>query len=212
MMTPTWESPCGTVRLYNADCRDVLPTLSGVDAVVTDPPYGMGKADWDSDIPDWLPLVSGVPIATFCGVVGMRDYPTPDWVGAWVRLASTQRCGRLAGFNNWEPILFYNLPSLANDVISEPNIHDDTGHPTTKPTRLMVRLLTRMPSGTILDPFMGSGTTGVACVRTGRRFIGVEIEPKYFEIAKRRIKAEQDSQPLLKDVPVIETQTTIFEP
>src|SRR5688572_15838882 len=96
-----------------------------VDAVVTDPPYGMGKGEWDNSIPPWLHLVRGIPTATFCGVVGMRDYPTPDWVGAWVRPASTQRNGRLRGFNNWEPILFYGVDSLSNDVVVEPNVHDD---------------------------------------------------------------------------------------
>ena len=77
-------------------------------------------------------------------------------------------------------------------MIAEPNIHDDTGHPTTKPTKLMQRLICRMPSGTICDPFMGSGTTGVACIRTGRRFIGIEKNPKYFDIACKRIQLAWD--------------------
>ena len=61
-------------------------------------------------------------------------------------------------------------------------------HPTEKPVRLMVELCRKVP-GTILDPFMGSGTTGVACVKLGRKFIGIEIEPKYFDIACKRIEA-----------------------
>jgi len=190
-MEPTWQS--GDVSLYLGDCLDILPTLAAgsVDAVVTDPPYGMNKAEWDHAVPKWLHLVAGIPTATFCGVIGMRDYPLPNWIGAWVRLGSTQRNGGLRGFNNWEPILFYNMPALDNDVISEPNYHPDTGHPTTKPVRLMTRLLNKMPPGTILDPFMGSGTTGVACVQTGRGFIGIEIDPGYFEIARKRIEQAQ---------------------
>jgi len=186
------------VRMYCADCLEILPQLPDgcVDAVVTDPPYGMGKGEWDCDIPQWLHLVGGLPTATFCGVVGMRDYPTADWTGAWVRLASTQRNGRLRGFNNWEPILFYNLDRLDNDTISVPNIHEDTGHPTTKPTKLMFLLLGKMPPGLILDPFMGSGTTGVACIKTGRKFIGIEKEPKYFEIAVKRIEKAYEDQAL----------------
>jgi DNA modification methylase len=176
---------------------DILPTLTGVDAIVTDPPYGMGKGDWDDSIPNWLPLAKGIPTATFCGIVGMRDYPTADWVGAWVRLGSTQRNGRLRGFNNWEPILFYGISRLSNDTISEPNYHDDTGHPTTKPTRLMERLVDKMPAGTILDPFMGSGTTGVACVKQGRRFIGIEKHRPYFDIACERIRKACTELPLL---------------
>lgn len=65
----------------------------------------------------------------------------------------------------------------------------DFGHPTTKPTGWMLRFvkLASSPGETILDPFLGSGTTGVACVKLGRKFIGIEIEPKYFDIACRRI-------------------------
>ena len=195
------EEIIGDCRLILGDCRDILPTIGKVDAVVTDPPYGMNKFEGDHEIPDWLPLVAGLPIAAFCGVVGLRDYPPADWTGAWVRPASTQRMGKLRGFNNWEPILFYNLTSLDNDVIVCPNIHEDTGHPTTKPTKLMLRLLDKMPSGTILDPFMGSGTTGVACALTDRSFIGIEREPPYFDIACRRIE-EAYKQPRLFSEPI----------
>jgi DNA modification methylase len=182
--------------VVTGDCLAVLPTIpaGSVGAVVTDPPYGMGKGEWDHSIPNWLPMVAGLPVATFCGVVGMRDYPTPDWVGAWVRVASTQRNGRLGGFNNWEPILFYNIAALANDTIAEPNIHDDTGHPCTKPTRLMTRLIERMPAGMVLDPFCGSGTTGVAARMLGRPFIGIEQDPSYADIARRRIR---EAEPVL---------------
>jgi site-specific DNA-methyltransferase (adenine-specific) len=181
----------GRATLYLGDCREILPTLGKVDAVVTDPPYGMGKFDGDHEIPDWLPLIGDTPTAAFCGVVGLRDYPTPDWIGAWVRLGSTQRNGRLRGFNAWEPIVFYNMKSLDHDVISCPNFHDDTGHPTTKPTPLMLRLVAKMPDGTVCDPFMGSGTTGVAAVQLGRDFIGIEKEPSYFDIACKRIEQAQ---------------------
>ncbi len=188
----------GRAKMYLGDCREIIPTLPGMDAVVTDPPYGMGKGDWDDEIPDWLPLVAGIPTAAFCGVIGMRDYPTPDWVGAWVRIASVQRIGKLKGFNNWEPILFYNMKALDNDVISCPNIHDKTGHPTTKPTPLMLRLVAKMPGRSVLDPFAGSGTTGIAALRLGRDFIGIERDPEFFDIACRRLRAAsgEDMGPL----------------
>jgi site-specific DNA-methyltransferase (adenine-specific) len=176
----------GDATLYHGDCLEILPTLEyGV--VVTDPPYGMHKAVWDMRIPPWLPLVGAAPTACFCGVVGMRDYPSPDWVGAWVRQGSTQRIGSLKGFNNWEPILFYNMPALDNDVIACPNYHEDTGHPTTKPVPLMRRVVGKMPAGVVIDPFMGSGTTGLACAELSRTFIGIEIERRYFDIACERI-------------------------
>ena len=181
-------------QLYHGDCLEILPTLEAgsVDAVITDPPYGMNKGRWDKEIPKWLHLVEGIPTACFCGVVGMRDYPVADWIGAWVRRGSTQRNGKYKGFNNWEPILFYWIKKLDNDVISIANIHENTGHPTTKPIKLMTQLIAKMPAGTILDPFMGSGTTGVACAQTGRNFIGIEIDETYFKIAEKRInKARQ---------------------
>jgi site-specific DNA-methyltransferase (adenine-specific) len=185
------ERIIGRAILWLGDNADLLPMLRGWDCVVTDPPYGMNKGAWDAEIPDWIPLVGPVPIAAFCGVIGMRDYPPAQWTGAWVRPASTQRIGALKGFNNWEPILFYNMPSLDNDVISCPNIHEDTGHPTTKPTPLMRRLVAKMPPGTVLDPFMGSGTTGIAAVEAGRQFIGIERDERYYEIACRRIEEAQ---------------------
>lgn len=187
-------------QLYQGDCLQIMRGMEpgSVDAVVTDPPYGMGKAEWDKEIPRWIHLVKNIPAAVFCGVVGMRDYPTPDWVGAWVRLSSTQRIGITGGFNNWEPILFYGIKRLENDVIMCPNFHEDTGHPTTKPTALMEKMVERMtkPGDLVFDPFMGSGTTGVACIQLGRRFVGCEIDPNYFQIAKRRIEAAA-AQPLL---------------
>ena len=73
------------------------------------------------------------------------------------------------------------------------------GHPTQKPLRVMEWTLEQVNAGqTVLDPFMGSGTTGVACVRTGRKFIGIELEPKYFEIAVARIEAELNRHPLFE--------------
>ena len=81
--------------------------------------------------------------------------------------------------------------------ISQPVIQADKYHMTGKPTGVMAKLVQCVrPGGTVLDPFMGSGTTGVACVRTGRRFIGIEIDPGYFAIAQRRI-AEAQLQPSL---------------
>ena len=188
-----------TYTLYHGDCLEVLPTLAGVDAVVTDPPYGMKKAAWDMDIVPvaaWLPLARkfGV-VAVFTGVRGAYDYPKPDWLMSWVRLGSTQRCGKLGGFNNWEPILLYGVRRLENDVISVPNFPDReaAGHPTPKPLRLMRALIKRLtkPGDTILDPFMGSGSTGVAAIMEGRNFIGIELDARYYRIAERRIANAQ---------------------
>ena len=83
-----------------------------------------------------------------------------------------------------------NFLEFRRDII-EFDIPADKIHPTQKPTELISYLIEPEEWGTILDPFMGSGTTGVACVQTGRNFIGIEIEPKYYEIAEKRIKEAQ---------------------
>ena len=85
-------------------------------------------------------------------------------------------------------------------------------HPTQKPVELIEKLCSKCPEGTILDPFMGSGTTGVACIRTGRRFIGIEKEPKYFEIALKRIREAERlvKCDLFKQLKVTQTQGTLI--
>jgi len=189
-MTPYYEQD--GITIYHGDCREVLRSLPAVDLVLTDPPYGMGKADWDVliDPVEWLPVARrSQTVAVFCGVRGLFDYPKPDWTMAWVRAASTQRNGRFRGFNNWEPILIYGGTRIPNDVISVQNIQDPiaAGHPTTKPTKLMRLLASRLDGGLILDPFMGSGTTLRAAKDLGRKAIGIEIEERYCEIAAKRM-------------------------
>lgn len=194
IVKPYYDDGRGIV-IYHGDCREVLPTLGPVDLVLTDPPYGMRKAEWDMQIvpvADWLPACRLLgPTVLFCGVQGVFDYPRPDWILSWTRVASAQRNGALGGFNNWEPILAYGLKALCNDTVSVPNIPDGIdGHPTPKPLRLIRLLLSRLSGETVLDPFMGSGTTLVAAKQLGRRAIGIEIEERYCAIAVERLRQE----------------------
>jgi site-specific DNA-methyltransferase (adenine-specific) len=197
----------GRATLYLGDCRDVLPTLGKVDAVVTDPPYGVnfhyashddtpiGYPEWCAE---WFAELLGIcdgPIAISCGMANLSDWPKPTWVLAWHKPAAMGRCA--VGFNNWEPILLYGKPmgEQGADVIRAPILPDDSlaGHPCPKPLGWAVGTINRVASkcDTILDPFMGSGTTGVAAVQMGRDFIGCEIDPAYFDIACRRIEEAQ---------------------
>lgn len=196
----------GDAQLYLGDCREVLPTLSGVDAVVTDPPFGMAfqsnyrqikhleiANDKTSDLLVWA---CQIPVThsryVFCRWDNLLEVPRPKSFVTWVK-------------NNWsmgdldheharqsEAILFYpgechSFPKYRpTDVISAPRTGNEH-HPTEKPVMLM-RAVVEWTAGLVLDPFMGSGTTGVACAKLGRRFIGIEIEPKYYEIALRRIE------------------------
>jgi len=196
-----------TVQLYHGDCLEVLPTLEAgsVDAVVTDPPYGVGfrGEDWDAEIPDWLPLARGVaPLVMFpTAPTTMWDYPRPDWVNCWYREASNSRTAA-GGFNHWSPVLVYGKVRFWVDSIKLHAIQHaypkGYPHPSPKPLALMEWLVKNGTNedATILDPFMGSGTTEVAAVRLGRKFIGIEKEPKYFDIAVKRIKAEMEQTKL----------------
>lgn len=195
------------VTLYLGDCLEVLPTLAAgsVDAVITDPPYGVDfrGESWDRAIPDWLPSARIVaPLVAFTtGVTTLWKYPQPDWVCCWYREASNSR-SKLGGFSHWTPILVYGKGQWPVDCIKMHAIEvaypRGFPHPSPKPERLMRWMVQNaVPEGAIIfDPFMGSGTTGVACVQLGRRFIGCEIDPVYYAIAERRIR-DAESQLLL---------------
>lgn len=200
-------------RLILGDCLQVLPTLpdASVDAVVTDPPYNVGLdyADSNDRRPDyrewcaaWLAELRRIcrgPIAVSVGQSNLSMWASiapPTWWLAWWKPAAMGRC--VVGFNNWEPIALYGKPRRqACDVIRATIKPDKSlaGHPCPKPLEWAVRQVEMLSEtgGTVLDPFAGSGTTGVACLQTGRRFIGVEIDPSYHAIAQRRLA---DAAPL----------------
>jgi len=183
--------------IYHGDCRDVLPQLSEpVDLVLTDPPYGLDfrGAEWDSEIPDWLPLARATaPIVIFTTApLTMWDYPRPDWVNCWARPASNAR-STSGGFSHWSPVLVYGKPKFPTDYISLHAIQNAAPawntHPSPKPERLY-RWLVQHGSpegGLVVDPFMGSGTTLRAALDLGRKAIGIELEERYCEIAARRL-------------------------
>ena len=198
----------GDCTLYLGDCRDVLPTLGKVDAVLTDPPYGigitksnrlavsrgMGGKSWDDETPDiqWI-VDMGVPAVVWGG----NYFPLPPHRGPLVW--DKNNAGR--DFADFE-FAWTNLDMVARRFIFRPmNMDGGKQHPAQKPISLMEWCLGFMPNAqTILDPFAGSGTTGVACVNLGRSFIGIERDPDYFDIACKRID-EATRQPRLFDAP-----------
>ena len=217
----------GDCILYLGDCLTILPTLGKVDAVVTDPPYGVQaklnsktakRAAWSisgerrknayGTFDDSVEYIREKVLPAFSLALSMSKravvtpgnrcftlYPMPDSFGVFFQPASIglQRWGRCDS----QPILYYgafphdarkipgNSCSFVMTESQEPN-----GHPCPKPIRAWKKIVAAasLPNETVLDPFMGSGTTGVACVKLGRRFIGIEIEEKYFQIACRRIE------------------------
>jgi DNA modification methylase len=221
---PYYDDGNGIV-IYCDDCREILPYLPKVDLVLTDPPYGVSLAGkrtkWDrslsntgyaanfSDTPEHigalvqsviLPLIeSGARVVLTPGVQRMWDYPKPAHTMA---LYYPSGAGINAwGFTCWQPILCYgNRPNRQGsypDAFSSVEAAEPNGHPCPKPIHQWTALLCRVSTDdeTILDPFMGSGTTLVAAKQLGRRAIGIEIEEKYCAIAVDRLR--QDMLPLV---------------
>jgi DNA modification methylase len=199
----------GDATLYLGDCREILPTLERVDAVVTDPPYGVGleyASHDDSVLVEWLALARAMAsvVAFSPGVSNFTLFPKPEWTLAWWKPNSMGRV--CVGFNTWEPVLVYGKASgkKAHDsfVVSVAPQIDTGGHPCPKPIGWAEQVIERVAAdcSSILDPFMGSGTTGIAALKLGHKFIGVEIDPTYFDIACRRIE-EAWKQPRLFEEP-----------
>ncbi len=201
------------VALYLGDCREILPTLGRVDAVVTDPPYGIGfeYESYNDSLDNWLVTVPPVirsarDISRFvvspCCSISRLDWwyreLRPDWIIAWYQAGAPARRSKI-GFNTWQALVCFGRPTVAmHDHFTTYDTPLENGHSCPKPDGFARWLCYRaaQTGETILDPFMGSGTTGVACVQLGRRFIGIEIEPKYFDIACRRI-TDALSRPVL---------------
>ena len=197
--------------IYHADCREILPLLpdKSVDLVLTDPPYGVGVdygtgKESDRRSIEWL-----LPVLAECrrisavtvwspGTVNMVEWissTAPYWVGVWHKV---NQCSRSPlGFGAWEPICFYfdsglgEYAHLGQDSWSIPIAQQSEaqGHPCPKLLKFW-RMLIASDSSSIIDPFMGSGTTLVAAKQLGRRAIGIEIQEKYCEIAVNRLRQE----------------------
>ena len=187
------------IVIYHGDCREVLPSLSA-DLVLTDPPYGIRKAEWDEDFPlEWLPLAaqaSRTAMAVMCGINNLLTMPREigPFAYRWmlsVHLTNGMTRG-LMGFGNWIPVVVYakegeSLYRPQQDATEVPVVGEMPAHPSPKPLRAMTWIVERFEAETILDPFMGSGTTLRAAKDLGRRAIGIEIEEKYCEIAAKRL-------------------------
>ena len=192
------EERIGDCRLILGDCMDVMPLLGKVDAVVTDPPYGLGKRmqggtwgaqDHNSGFLKWDMKADQRWIEAIIG----KGVPAIIWGGNYFSVPAS-RCWLIWNKVNAVPTMadfeqaWTNLDRPSKRM-SLPVGRVEFGHPTQKPVALMEWCLGFLPDAeTILDPFLGSGTTLVACAKLGRRGIGIELDPDYFEIACRRVE------------------------
>lgn len=207
-LKPYYENENG--KLYHGNCLEIMPMLDKVDLVLTDPPYGINNSSVKGDyiggnfidneeyiintvVNKILPLCFNVSPTTIitCGIKNMWNYPKPDSFGViyYPAAVSWQKHGSA----DTNPILYYGKskkkgPLSFKCVSTAPK----TGHPCTKPTEQWLLLTNRFAKKgeTILDPFFGSGTTGIVCGELKINWVGIEIEEKYCEIAAKRIEAE----------------------
>ena len=195
----------GQATLHYGDCRDVLPTLPKFDLLLTDPPYGINRdgqkqttggnggrkahefLGWDGERPA-AEVFELLLASTDAQIVWGGNYfadllpPTMKWL-VWDK---GQRINQSDGELAWTSMQSALRICTMNRVEL---LKDGTVHPTQKPVALIAWCLTHAPDAhTVLDPFMGSGTTGVACAQSGRAFTGIERERKYFDIACERIE------------------------
>ena len=184
----------GDATLYLGDCMDILPTLDKVDAVITDPPYGLGKklnggswgntSGWDAHPVLDMEAIRQIGLVQI--IWGGNYYDLPPSRG-WLSWFKPDAPPSMANFELAWTNMDKNAKQFSQSIAA--TNPERVGHPTQKPLALMKWCIeqARNPE-IILDPFMGSGTTGVAAIQMGRKFIGIEREPKYFDIACKRIE------------------------
>jgi len=208
------EEVIGDCRLILGDCMAILPTLGKVDAVITDPPYGIahvwkggfghgwGRAraeaeernEWDDAAPD----------ADALQLILSKGSQHILWGGNYFALPPS-RCWLIwnkpeRGFTLAEAEMAWTDFDSVVRVFDAPRSEPDREHPTQKPVALMAWCV-KKTKGIVCDPYMGSGTTGVACARMGREFIGIEQTPRWFNLACRRIEAAYKQGDMFREPP-----------
>jgi len=212
----------GNCELWHGDCREILPTLPPVDLILTDPPYGIaydathtkylngknhGAADWDIEAYNPEPILAlGSRMIVWGGNCFASRLPDrPGWL-SWVKIDRNgtkirQAETEMAWTNCVNRSQAFRYVWIGAGMEGETNrVNGGTEHPTQKPVPLMqwcIELVSGVES--VLDPYMGSGTTGVACARMGLQFVGIERERKYFDIACRRIEQAYAQPRLFED-------------
>lgn len=201
----------GDAELWHGDCLEILSTLPKVDAVITDPPYPGYEYQWP------VPSLDSVPfpgVHSFVFWPCLTEFPLPYsarhvWSKCNVCIGDAEPYEEIYELRGKETCLVFRHAVINCEMNATLNGDTYHAHPTQKPIRLLNRLV-RRTNGMILDPFMGSGTTGVACMNLGRKFIGIEIERKYFDIACERISRAQTQGKLYQPELIIQIQEKLI--
>jgi DNA modification methylase len=206
----------GDCELYLGDCREILPGLGKVDAVVTDPPYGVARdkgfggsqgfngsgtsigrrvydGEWDQERPHKECFDLMLQKSSFAVIFGGNFFT--DYLPAGKHWIVWDKLNTMPTFGDCE-LVWTNLPrnsvkKLTYEYNGLLGKEEERHHPTQKPVGVMRWVINHLPKNCdlILDPFMGAGTTGVAAAKLGKKFIGVELQEPFFNIACRRIEA-----------------------
>jgi DNA modification methylase len=218
-MEPYWSNEQHGLSIYCGDCMDVMPQLGReFDLCLTDPPYGLDfpypeytdtRENLSALIDGFLPLCRSqcARCVVLCGITQMHLYPDPDWI-ACVTWNTTGSHGML-GYTQWMPGLFYGKDlsgfGSINGVLKADTMRISGGggvgfergaverlHICPKPMTVVLPVMRRFSNegDTVLDPFLGSGTTLVAAYRLGRQGVGIEISEEYCELAAKRLEKE----------------------
>jgi DNA modification methylase len=230
------EVTIGDCRLIQGDCLSIMPLLGKVDAVVTDPPYGINQAggfsgaggfskpiarreykgDWDDARPPSA-VFKAILDASRVQIIWGGQY-FADLLPAKGKWLWWDKCQTMPTFGDGE-MAWTSLSGNAPKKI----VYNNNGlqakekgrvHPTQKPIEVMQWCLGFLPDAeTILDPFMGSGTTLVACAKLGRKGIGIELDPDYFDIAVERVRKAYEQADMFVPAPSkpVETQADLLE-
>lgn len=211
----------GNATLYCGDCMDVLPTLAKVDACITDPPYGLAEKlcggtwgkqfdgvskDWDAK--PWTATPEFLSSAKTFIIWGGNYFNLPP-SRCWLIHDKTIRGMTFADAE----MAWTNLDKntrVFSYLVPRGFLGEERQHPTQKPLALMKWCIEQAGNPkTILDPFAGSGTTGVAAIQLGRSFIGIEREPKYFDIACKRMEQAVAQGQLFTPEPIKQVQESL---
>ncbi|NTG20021.1 site-specific DNA-methyltransferase [Agrobacterium rhizogenes] len=205
-MTDPWrrKEVIGDCVLYLGDCMDVMPAVGKVGAIVTDPPYGLGRRmqggtwgakdemsgflEWDLEAKqEWIDTILSFGVPTVIWGANYFKVPASRCWLLWNKINSvpTMADVEMAWTNFDKPAKRFNAPVGRVEF----------GHPTTKPLPLIQWCISFLSGGgAVLDPFLGSGTTAVACAKAGLSCVGIEKSEEYFEIACKRVR-DAYSQP-----------------
>ncbi|MBI3500241.1 MAG: site-specific DNA-methyltransferase [Bacteroidetes bacterium] len=198
-------------KIFQGDCLELIKKIPDkfFDVCLTDFPYGV-ECPYKSFLDtrkNVIPLINGIMpelfrtckrVAFTCGQTQMWLFPEPTWILNWYIPAGVNH--NPWGFTTWSPILVYGkCPYLENgkgcqpDTIKHTERSPQNGHPCPKPINLWRKVLERVSvkeTDIVLDPFIGSGTTAIAAIKSKRQYIGFELEQEYVNIANKRIENE----------------------